>query len=195
MGGEGTRNAAVVIAIAAGRECPGLDLGRQMALLQREQAAAMEQDVGVGNAAIAHVSGRVGKLAAEAAEQRAAGVVLGQPFRGADPAVAIRGAAVVQMKGVQHAVADEPVRARRIELRVGPVAVKPAIEFARQFARYFQVRRIGLERNRRDVGSLRSARHVLLHRGGLLIYLYIVKIEAMVVKRNLYGVKIVSYKV
>src|SRR5205807_10016718 len=53
-----------------------------------------------------------------------AGIVLSQPFWRADPAVAIAGAAVLEVKGVQHAVADEPVRAGRLELRIGAVAIE-----------------------------------------------------------------------
>src|SRR3954451_16047064 len=95
----------------------------------------MENDVGVGDAAVVgDVGRRARQLAAETAEQRAAGVMLGLPFRRADPAIAIAGAAVLKMKGVQHAVADEPVRAGRLELRVGAVAIKRAVEFARQLA-------------------------------------------------------------
>lgn len=70
-----------------------------MALDEREQLAAMEDDVGVRDAAIGRDVGRsVRQLAAEAAEQCASGVVLGLPFRGADPAVAIAGAAVLEME-------------------------------------------------------------------------------------------------
>ena len=114
----------------------------------------MEDDVGVGDAAIGSGGGRVRQLAAEAAEQRAAGVVFGLPFRGADPAVAIAGAAIFEMEGVQHAVADEPVRAGRIELRIGAVAIERAVEFARQLAGHFQERGIAFERDRCEVGPL-----------------------------------------
>ena len=108
----------------------------------------MEDDVGVGDAAVGEIGGRVRQLAAKAAEQRAAGVVLGLPFRGADPAVAVGGAAVLEVKGVQHAVADEPVRAGHVELRVGAVAIQRAVELARQFAGDFQNRRVTLHRDR-----------------------------------------------
>ena len=93
---EGTCDGALVVAIAETVQSTRLDLGRHMAFFQRQQAAAMEDDVGVGDAAVlGDVSRRIGQLAAEAAEQRAAGVMLGLPFRGADPAVAIAGAAVL----------------------------------------------------------------------------------------------------
>src|SRR6185369_5585697 len=100
---------------------------------------------------------------AEAAEQRAAGVMFGLPFWRADPAVAVAGAAVLEMEGVQHAVADEPVRAGRFELRIGAVAVKRAVEFARQLALDFEKRRVAFERDRCEVGSVRSG-GLLLHR-------------------------------
>ena len=102
------------------------------------------------------------------------------------------------MEGVQHAVADEPVRARRLELRIGAVAIERAVEFARQFALHLQKRRVAFKRNRRHgwpacrFQSLAAASARSLH------YLYIVKIiiqaMATAVKRNLYSVKIMSYK-
>ena len=59
-------------------------------LPQRQQAAGVEDDVGVGDAAVLrHRGGRVGQPAAEAAEQRAARVMFGLPFGGANPAVAV----------------------------------------------------------------------------------------------------------
>ena len=93
-----------------------------------------------------------GQLATEAAEQCAAGVVLGQPFRRADPAVAIGGAAVLQMERVQHAVADEPVRAGRVELGVGTVTIERAVELARQVAGHFQKWCVAFEGNWCAVG-------------------------------------------
>ncbi len=124
----------------------------------------MEDDVGVGDAAIVGDRGRrTRQLAAEAAEQRAAGVVLGQPFRGADPAVAVAGAAVLQMEGVQHAVADEPVRAGGVELRVGAVAIERAVELARQFAGHLEMRRVAFHRDRRQIGPGRLGLHLVEH--------------------------------
>ena len=153
---ERPADAALVVAITKPVQGTGLDLGRQMAFLQRQQAAAVEDDVGVGDAAVlGDVCRRIGQLAAEAAEQRAAGVMLGLPFRGADPAVAVAGAAVFEVEGVQHAVADEPVRARRLELWVGAVAIERAVEPARQLAGYFEVRRVAFHRDRRQIGPRR----------------------------------------
>ncbi len=134
MRGEGAAQPAVIVVVACCGERARYDLGRQMRFLQRQQATGVEDDVGVGDAAVGQRHRRIGQLAAEAAEQRSAGIVLGQPFRRADPAVAIGGAAVLQMKRVQHAVADEPVRAGRLELRVGTIAIERAVELARQLA-------------------------------------------------------------
>ena len=135
MRGEGALDAAVVVAITAAVQRAGLDLGRHVEFLQREQLAGMEDDVGVGATGVGgDIGGRIGQLAEEAAEQRAAGIVLGLPFRGADPTVAVAGAAVLEMEGVQHAVADEPVRAGRVELRIRAVAVERAAQLTRQFA-------------------------------------------------------------
>jgi len=53
-----------------------------MAFIERQQAAGMEGDVGVGDTAIGGCRRRrIRQLAAEAAEQRAAGVMFGLPFR------------------------------------------------------------------------------------------------------------------
>src|ERR1700746_1771583 len=52
----------------------------------------------------------------------------------------VGGAAVLQMKGVQHTVADKPVGGRRLELRVRAVPVQRAVELARQFAGHLQER-------------------------------------------------------
>ncbi len=52
MRGERPGDGAAIIAVAARCERARLDLGRQMAFFQREQAAAMRDDVGVGDAAV-----------------------------------------------------------------------------------------------------------------------------------------------
>src|SRR3954463_14174150 len=124
----------------------------------------MKDDVGVGDAAIVGNRGRRPRqLAAEAAEQRAAGVVLGQPFRGATPAVAVAGAAVLQMEGVQHAVADEPVCARGVELRVGAIAIERTVELARQFAGHLEMRRVAFHRDRGQIGPGHLGLHLVKH--------------------------------
>ena len=138
----------------------------------------MKDDVGVGDAAVlGDRGGRIGQFSAEAAEQRAAGVVLGLPFRGADPAVAVAGAAVFEMEGVQHAVADEPVRAGRLELRIGAVAIERAVEFARQLAHDLQKRRVAFHRNRRQIGAGPPGSSLAAASVAPSIYLYIVKIS------------------
>jgi len=81
MRGERSGDAAVIAASTAGGERAGLDLGRQMAFLERQQAPAMKDDVGVGDAAIlGDRGGGIGQLAAEAAEQGAAGVMFACHF-------------------------------------------------------------------------------------------------------------------
>src|ERR1700676_455913 len=160
---EGAGDGAIVVAVATPLERTGLDVGRQMTFFQREQAAGMKNNVGVGDAAVlGDRSRRIRQLAAEAAEQGAAGVMFSLPLWGADPAVAITGAATLE--GVQRAVADEPVRARRLELRIGAVAIKRAVEFAGQFAHDLQKRCVAFHRYRRQIGPGRSGRRLLLHR-------------------------------
>src|ERR1700736_6777876 len=78
---------------------------------------------------------------------------------------------------LQHAVADEPVRARRLELRIGAVAIKRAVEFAGQFAHDLQKRCVAFHRYRRQIGPGRAGRRLLLHRALPWLYLYTVKIN------------------
>jgi len=40
---------------------------------------------------------------------------------------------------------DEPVRARRLELRIGAVAIERAVEFARQFTSHLEMRRVAFK--------------------------------------------------
>ena len=165
MRGEGAGDGAIIVAIAAPVQRAGLDLGRQVTFFQREQASGVKDDVGIGDAAVLDGRSRcIRQFTAEAAEQRAAGVVFGLPFRGADPAVAVTGAAVLEMEGVQHAVADKPVRARRIELRIGAVAIERAVELAGQFAHDLEKRRVAFHRYRRAIDRGRFCRRLLLHR-------------------------------
>src|SRR6187399_1406977 len=110
MRSEGPGDSAIIVAVAAPVQRARLDLGRQVAFLEREQASGVEDDVGVGHPAIrAGGCGSIGQFStAEARKQRAAGVVFGLPFWSANPAVAVTGAAVLEMEGVQHAVSEEP---------------------------------------------------------------------------------------
>src|ERR1700744_6570830 len=103
--------------------------------------------------------------------------MLGLPFRGADPAVAVTGAAIFEMESVQHPVADKPVRARRFELRIGAVAIERAVELARQFADDLQKRRVTFHRDRGLIGYGRARGCLLLHSIAPSVYLYIVKIR------------------
>ena len=52
MSCERARNAVIVVEVTAGLQGAWFDLGRQVGLFQREQPAGMEDDVGVGDAAI-----------------------------------------------------------------------------------------------------------------------------------------------
>ncbi len=165
MRGEGAGDGVAIVAVAAGGEAARLDLGRHVAFFERQQPASVKHHIGVGDAAVLRrAGGHVRELAAEAAEQCTAGVVFGQPFRRAHPAVAIAGATVLDMEGVQHAVADEPVRAGRLELRVGAIAIERAMQLARQFALDLEERRIGLHRYRREIAAFGADVVGALHR-------------------------------
>src|SRR5260370_31104595 len=100
MRGERACDGAIKVAVAAPVQRARLDLGRQVAFLQRQQASGVEDDVGVGHPTIrAGSRGSIRQFStAEAAKQRAAGVVFGLPFCGAYPAVAGTGAALLPMK-------------------------------------------------------------------------------------------------
>ncbi len=67
------------------------------------------------------------------------------PLGGPHPAVLVGDVAVLDVEGVDHAVAAEPVvgPARR-ELRVGPVAIERAAELLRHLAGDVEMARIGL---------------------------------------------------
>ncbi|MGY3468589.1 Co/Zn/Cd efflux system component [Bradyrhizobium sp. LM6.11] len=70
---------------------------------------------------------------------------------------------------MQHAVADEPVRAGRVELGIGAVAIERAVQLARQFADDLEERCVGLEWNRREVVAA-FGNGVLLHGLSLRIF-------------------------
>src|ERR1700683_1978023 len=104
---------AAEIAIAECGEAVGIEHERPVAFLEREEPAGVPNDVGVGDAAILADDGRIaGRRIAPAAEPRLMRSMLGFPFRRAYPAIAIRDAAVGDVKGVDHAVADEPMMIR-----------------------------------------------------------------------------------
>ncbi len=86
--------------------------------------------------------------------------------------VMVAGAAVLQMEGVQHAVAHEPVCARRVELRVGAVAIERAVELARQLAGHLEMRRVAFHRDRRQIGSGRLGLHLVEHLTFPLVYIF-----------------------
>src|SRR5882724_5746123 len=102
------------------------------------------------------------------------------------------------MEGVQHAVPDKPMRAGRVELRIGAVAIERAVELARQRPGHLQGRRVAFEGDRREIAPRGSCRRLLLH--GTLPYPYLYTVKIWIgrmpgsVKQNLYSVKIATYK-
>jgi hypothetical protein len=79
------------------------------------------------------------------------------------------------MEGVQHAVADEPVGARRVELRIGSIAIERAVELARQLALDSEVRRVAFK----GIGARLLRLSFMVSACGIdssIAYLYIVKI-------------------
>ena len=122
---------AVVVPGADGLEIGG-DLGGQPTLPQRVVAAGVADDVGVGRVLDRsgvtgdRLVGPVGDVG-EPRVDAVAGADLDLETLGEDPAVAVRGLAVVEGDLVQHAVAVEHVVvADRLEHRVRTVADEPA---------------------------------------------------------------------
>ena len=130
MGGD---PAGILGRIAPRLEGVGIDLEGHVPLLEGQQAAGVEQDVGIGHAAVLPGRQGVAEHGIEAAEEGAAMLVLELPLRGADIAVAIGGLAPAQPEGVDHAVAGEPVvvRVEGLELGVRPGAVEGAFKAGR----------------------------------------------------------------
>ena len=111
--------------------------------MQGHQLDGMVDDVGVRRARIDAGGGRI-RWCARAVEEQTPRLVLCMPFRGANPAVAIAGAAAIfvrlEEEGVDHAVTEEwEVRALRVELRVGAVAVISAGQRVRDAPRDLQI--------------------------------------------------------
>ncbi|MNQ76569.1 hypothetical protein D3C85_914120 [compost metagenome] len=93
-----------------GSQRVGVELKGLMRLFEGEQPVAMPQHAGVGRATVLALRQRVaGGGVAESAEERAPGFMFELPFRRARPTVAVRHAALVDVEGMHHAVAGEPV--------------------------------------------------------------------------------------
>ncbi len=116
----------------------------------------MAEDIGVGHAVVLPEHRRIGGgRVAPAAEQRLPRGLLALELVGAHPAVAVAHAAVLDMEGVHHAVADKPVvlRIARGVLRVWPVAVERAAQRARQLAQHRQVGCVALHQDGGEVAA------------------------------------------
>ncbi len=112
-------------------------------LLQRQQLAGVEQDVGVGDPAFVAGRERIGgQRIAHGAEQGAAVLVLQEPLGRADIAVAVMDLAVLDIEAVDHAVAAEPVvvlGVAGLELGVGAGAEQGAPQARRDLADHGQI--------------------------------------------------------
>ena len=151
-------------------------------LLERQEATRVPDDVGVGDGGVEREDARVGVAwVAEGAGEAFAFLVLHLPLGRAHPAVLVGDVAVLDVEGVDHAVAAEPVvgPARR-ELRVGLVAVERAAELARHLAGDLKVARVGLAVHRTVVAvqegivgreGLGHGGILLLRRSGNAVYL------------------------
>ncbi len=150
MRGHRADQLAAEVVIGLGRQRHRVHLERRVRLLQRQQAAGVPDHVGVGygGAELDDAWVREARVAEGAGQTFALGM-LQLPFGCAHPAVAVGHASVLQLEGMQHAVAREPVvgPAWR-ELRVRAVAIQPAVQLLRQLAADRQVRRLALHLQR-----------------------------------------------
>ena len=146
MGGEGPAELVAEGLVAFRHQARRIERERRMRFLERQKLAAVPDDVGVGDGRVERHHPRVGVArVAEGAGEAFALLVLDLPLGRAHPAVLVGDVAVLDVEGVDHAVAAEPVvRPARRELRVGAVAVERAQELLRHLAGDLQVSRIGL---------------------------------------------------
>src|SRR5262245_57166357 len=121
-----------------------IELERFAVLLQGHQLAGMVDDVDVRRARIDVGGGRI-RWCARAVEEQTPRLVLRMPFRCANPAVAIAGAAAIFVRlheeGVHHAVSEEwDVRALRVELGIRSNAVISAAQRVRDASYDLQIK-------------------------------------------------------
>ncbi len=115
------------------RERVRVELDRPVGFLQRQQPAAVQQHICVGDAVVEARGVRRGRI--EADREVATGGLLGLPAFRAHPAIAVTHFAARESEAVDHPVAREPVLGRIRKQRVRPVAHQRAVQFARQRAR------------------------------------------------------------
>ena len=133
MGGY---TALILLRIPQRVEASLLHLEGHMPLFQRQELARMSHDVGIGDTAILASRQRISAHRVEASKQGSTMLIFELPFRRSDITVLVADLAVFDPKGVDHAVAGEPVivAVPRLELRVGTSAIKGAIQLLRDLA-------------------------------------------------------------
>ncbi len=118
-------------------ERPRIDLDGAVSFFERQQFAAMRDDVGIRDAVGAHPRDfriRVARIARRT-EQRAAGRAFERPLLRAHPTVAIGHASIRDVKRVDHAVGlQRVVPAARRELRIRTDPVQRPVQLGRKFA-------------------------------------------------------------
>ena len=150
MGGEGAAELVAVGLVAVLRsdrhQAGRIERVGRMRFLERQQLVAVPDDVGVGDGRVQRHDARIGEAGiAEGAGEALALLVLDLPLRRAHPAVLVGDVAILDVEGVDHAVAAEPVvRPARRELRVGAVAIERTAELLRHLAGDLKMAGIGL---------------------------------------------------
>ena len=148
---KGRGDDAVIMFLAQRLQRARVELDRGRPLHQREQLAAMNDNVCVRGVVAFALHRRVGgHRVAEHPEQTLARRLFQLEFLGPHPAIDHRGAATLDMKSINHAVAVEPVivaLARRIE-RFGAVTIKDADQIIGNLALHDQVGGCRLEPHR-----------------------------------------------
>ena len=154
MGGEAPRlQGAAKIPITARFNRFRVDLERQMRLFAGEDLVAMGDDAGIRDAAVLAENGSITRSRiAPTPEQRAMRGPLQLEFWRSHPTISIRNPAVLDVEGVHHPVADEPViiLVAWRELRIGTVAQQRANKVSRNFASHGQIIGVGLKQDWRE---------------------------------------------
>ena len=165
--GVGSDPSGVLGRVAPGLQGVAVKLEGHVPLFQGQKPASVEEDVGVGDAAVLPRGHGVAQHGVEAAEQGPSVLALEFPLRGPDIAVAVGHLAPVNPEGMDHAVAGEPVvmRIQGLELGIGTRAIKRALEARRDLPHHLEVKVIfGPERSEVSV-QVGIAAGLLAHRG------------------------------
>ncbi len=171
---EWSRDGLAERAVASRAERRQVDLRGGMRFFQCQQPPGMVDHACVRDTAIpGNRGGYAGQLLIIGSEQRPARLVLGEPFRRANPAVAVADAAVLDVESMQHSVSEEPMSSAPFKLRIGAIADEGATKLSREVAFHAQMGRVALHRDRGHVTArldiAAGREHPMPLFGGLLL--------------------------